>query len=259
MAQTTPVKKDSLVDKYNNVRVGFSTGKFVNSLTFDDGDGCDSRKRYFNQKQTMVGAGFGTNKTFQRTSPKGKLYMSTNETFYYAFLGSQSETWADDLTQKTDFFVAGGGAQVRQQNKWIGIGVGLNVGNLRMTYQNKVKTDNSAAIPQKGYWNTPILPSGYLRIGPRPILFAEYSYAQFVPSMSPAFYSTLMVGTGFGLKDTELKFGTMTGIEGMLLSLRFPVGKQWGFESYYHFGKTYSTEETKQNQISFALEYKIRR
>jgi len=259
MAQTTPVKKDSLVDKYNNVRVGFSTGKFVNSMSFEDGDGCGSKARYFNQTQTMVGAGYGTSKTFQRTNTKGRLYLSTNETFYYTFFGSQSETWADDLTKKTDFFVAGGGAQFRQQNNWVGIGVGLNVGNLRMAYQNKVKSGNSTLLPEKGYWNTPVLPSGYLRIGPRPILFAEYSYAQFVPSMSPGFYSTLMVGTGFGLKDTELKFGTMTGIEGMLLALRFPVGKKWGFESYYHFGNSYNGQETKQNQISFALEYKIKR
>lgn len=258
--QSAPVKKDSVLEKYNTVKFGFSTGEFVNSLTFDDSDGCDSKTRYFNQKQTMLGFGYSTNKTRLRQNKKGKNYTTQTETSYYSFMGSQSEQWADTPGHVTDFTVFGGGVQIREQLKWIGVGVGVNAGNLRFAYQNKIKNQSTISDPDQGYWSTPILPSAYFRIGPRHILFGEYTFAQNFPSPTPSLYSMFSAGTGFGLKNgAALKVGTLTGIRGTILSLNFPVGKQLGIESYYHFGnsESYNTSSAKQNQFSLSIEYKL--
>lgn len=257
--RTIQVKKDSVVEKHSFVRVGFSKGSFVNSVT--DGDGCDAQTRYFNQKQTTVGFGYGTSKSKQKVTKKGKSYLGTSEFFYYAFGGNQSEQWADQPSHKTNFSVFGGSFQYRYQNRWWGIGTGAIVGNMRFAYQNKHDSQAAATLSEKGYWSTPILPSAYLRVGSRHIFFAEYAFAQSFPSPSPSLYSTFMIGSGFGLKNgTELKFGTIRRIDGLLLSLHLPVGKKIAFDGLYHFGQNYSEySPTSQKQFSFAIEYRFKK
>lgn len=246
--QKNSTKPDSLVSSYRSLSGGFSTGNFVNSLTYGDPSGCDSKTRYFKQQHSSVGVGYSV------TNEKTK---STVEKGFSVFAGHQVESWQDDPTKEQTFNVFGANGFLKGDRKWFGLGAGMNIGNLRFTYNNIDKSGTSSILPKSGSWSTPIMPSLYFRIGPRPVLFAEYNWAQYFPSPSPGFHSSLAIGSGFGSKSGfNLKIGTFF-YSGTFISAYLPIDNKFVIKPLYHFGPNGSPNGDKQRQFSLAFHYRF--
>jgi len=242
-----PASTDTV--QYNTVSVGFGTGSYLNNYVVD-GDGCSSISRDFEQKYAMYGAGFASTKRF------GERYST--QLGVNVFGGNQTETWLDSLSMSKSYNVMGVSAYAQGDLKWIGGGIGLSVGhNLRFADDRDV---DSEADLNKGSITLPVMPSFYVRVGPKRILYGELRFANAFPSPSPAQRVQAGIGTGFGLTNGfSLNTGIM-GHEGAYMGLSVPIKKvtldaQWFTGTSHYYTNNTIENYYKQQQIAFSLRY----
>jgi len=239
MSQTLTEKSSSDSLKYNTFSFGFSKGNYTNTYTHVIDD-CNSNQRNFKQDYTMIGAGFSSFK---------KKGNNSSEFGVDAFGGTQKETWEDNPSHETTYQAFGAHGFYRTDAKWIGIGVGLTLGkNIRMADDREV---NSFDKLSEGHYETPILPSASIRIGPRNILFGEYRFADAFPTASPAYQHQVYLGSGFGSKNGfALKIGAHGHIHsGSLVAITLPIHKLT-VDSYFIVNGGHSA-----NQYAISLKY----
>jgi len=244
MSQSAPqdIKSDST--KYNSIRIGFSNGNYENVYSYPGSQSCTSNSRTFNQAYTMMGIEFSTFKK------KGNI---SSELGVNAFGGTQKESWRDVPSQTTSYQTFGANGHYRIDSKWFGAGIGLSVGNnIRMADDRNV--DNQQQL-EKGHYNTFILPSASLRVGPRRILFGEYRFADAFPTASPAFQHQFYLGTGFGARNGfAIKLGVQNH-RGALLNLTVPIEKIT-IDTYVGlFNPDNSQSSSKTNQFGLSVQY----
>ncbi len=199
MSQTLPPDQ---IKFFHTVKVGYGSGNYQNSYSIGQGSGCDrvANTKYFQQEYTLGGAGYA----YTKKQENGEVTYGLN-----GYLGEHQEiditTGVAGASRETTIY--GLNPYVRRDWEYFGLGVGLHVGNLRYTLEDKNEDGNGT--PAWGSKKTPVYPQVNLRIGPTRIIFADFRLADQFPAAFPGFRYQASIGSGFGLRNgTFARFGT---------------------------------------------------
>ncbi|MFY0688995.1 MAG: prolipoprotein diacylglyceryl transferase [Cyclobacteriaceae bacterium] len=191
IGQTFPTDTLGKYETFRTLGLGMANGDFENFLNVGTGDGCarQSNTSYFDQKYWLA-AGGGSLTKIEANNPHNRVEYSGQ-----VFIGQHKETRRSDALLNQQF-LAGAHIAAKQDVRWLGIGVGLHIGNLTYTLENLQREGNR--IPTSASRRAPAYPSLYFRLGPRDIFFVDYHLADRFPTSLPGMRQQFGIGTGFG-------------------------------------------------------------
>jgi prolipoprotein diacylglyceryltransferase len=252
MAQTMPTEQqDSVfVKKYKSIKIGFASGNFRNSHEIGQGEGCDrvGNTEYFKQQYTLGAVAL----EFTEDYPEAK------QQFRYgakAMFGNHRETRLSDSFVKNTALL-GLTPYVGFETNWLGLGGGLNVGNLSYITENN--SEDGTGLPKSGSKSTVVYPQIYARVGPAKWIFADYHLADHFPSALPGFRQQIGIGSGLGTTNgTNLRFGSNTD-NIKYLSGYFPIHNKFVLEPMYLWGRSPAYDaQNNYSQFSLGLSYRF--
>jgi len=224
ISQSIPDKQEE-VKRYKRVDVGMSFGNLEGEIAYNPQQGeCGTTydREEYQYKYTVGGLGFS------QISKKEKATFTYGVNLH---AGSNKEINIDTGNEKS-FFVYGVNPFASYNRKWIGVGGGFQLGNLRWVPS---KTSESINF-EDGMKTSPILPEFYFRVGPRNILDIKYAYGFNFPSPFPAQTQELSIGSGFSLKeDYSLRYGYLWGPNAKFISAEGLFNEKLGFKFSYIF------------------------
>jgi|WetSurMetagenome_2_1015567.scaffolds.fasta_scaffold23858_4 prolipoprotein diacylglyceryltransferase len=158
----------------------------------------------------------GTDKEFNLTAGSTKIYNIVGARGFYSYSG-----------------------------RWIGVGAGMNAGNLKWIPQAPI----DAPYIKSGTSGFIFMPQGYLRVGRTDIIDVRYELGTSLASNFPVFLHEFSIGTGFGSKNkeglrlgTNMSFADRSGIspnifiEGnALISDKFGVSARFDFNNQFNY------------------------
>jgi prolipoprotein diacylglyceryltransferase len=260
MSQTIPQTQvdTSLIKKYKTYHTiggGLATGNYTDEGYTYTGEGCNviSNSQYFSQKYTAGGLGYSFTK--ENTQSDEIIKYGVN-----VFLGDYSQIRQSD-NQEVSKFLFGFNPYIKYDVKWIGIGAGLHLGNL--VYTTGDTREETSNVPEKGYFDIPIFPQFYFRLGQQRIFFADFHLADQFPVSSPGLAFQTGIGSGFGLKNGfNLRLGASFLDEGgIYISAYLPIKNRIVFEPMFQWtsssAKTLYPVDLPEKQFSFALSYRF--
>jgi len=243
MSQKIP-KGDTISTK--NIRFGFSNGDYTNNHNIGHGEGCSrvSNSQSFKQKFSLGGLGYSIVK---------KDSLKVLEYGVNGYFGTRSETGLITGAKNNDP-VLGINPFVKISNNWFGGGIGLHLGNLKLTPYYWREENNIASMPQTGTQNTFIYPLVYARIGPEKILSLSYHLGDHFPAPFPAFYEYLELGSGFGSNNFRLNLG-LNFMGAFILKAKVPIGDRFILEPLYQWNNGLIPDFNEDYQFSVGLHY----
>jgi prolipoprotein diacylglyceryltransferase len=240
--------------KYKRIDFGTSFGSYYNTLRYNPNKG-ECGTTYTNEDYEyvyrMAGAGFSSVK-------KDEKSIKTLGVNLYGGINKERNITKD---WKKSHFLLGVNPYIKSDVKWIGIGVGLHIGNLRWV---PVKPIDEITF-NSGTRFSPVLPEVYLRVGRRDILDLKYTYGFNNPTPFPLLMSEFSVGSGFGNKsEVSLRFGEAFSDNHSFSFISFEglVDKKLGLNIKYNFGGDQYLSTTNQNintsgSLLFGLNYRF--
>ncbi|MBD0835467.1 prolipoprotein diacylglyceryl transferase [Aestuariibaculum suncheonense] len=248
LAQTIPNEKP-VVKQYHRIDVGGSFGDFSNEVRYNPQSGeCGTTydTEYFKQTYSIVGGGY----SFITEKEKSKLTYGANV--------SAGSIKSSNLTLHVDEsdFVFAVNPYFKVDSKWLGGGVGFQLGNLRMN-KDEVIDESNIKDAQKTYV---FLPEFYARVGPRKYVDLDYNYGFLYPSAFPTLYSRASIGTGFGISDDySLRYGYISNLDTGYISAEALITKQFGINIMYIFEEDYylPVDEKTSGKLVFSLNYRF--
>lgn len=220
-ADTARIKR---ININKSIRFGLATGNYTDKgpyTSINDPSGCGStiiEDHYFKQKYTAGGAGY----TITRETPDTKKVTRYG---INVFIGDYKQfSYAD--SQQVRKLLFGINPFMKYDAEWIGIGVGLHLGNL--VYTTGDKDMEASTKPNKNYLGTPIFPLFYFRIGSRKYFYADFHLADQFPVSSPGLAFQTGVGTGLGMDNgTGIRLGfSFLDKTGYYFSAYLPIKNQ---------------------------------
>lgn len=228
LAQTIPDQTPK-IKQYKRIDIGSSFGTFVNEVAFNPqqtqnqcGTGTSYSYEYFKQAYQMVGVGYS------------QVTIKNNKTKTYGINLSGGNIKSTNLgTNDTESeFIFAINPYMKWDGKWIGGGLGFQLGKLRV---NKNQTINVSNI-EDAKKNYTILPEFYLRVGPKKYVDIDYNYGFIMPSAYPTLYSRSSIGSGFGLsQDYSLRYGRIWNLETNYISAEALITDDFGVNVMYIF------------------------
>jgi prolipoprotein diacylglyceryltransferase len=261
MSQTIPQPQidTSSIKKYNTYRTiggGFATGNYTDEKYTYSGEGCNviSNTQYFDKKYNAGGLGYSITK--ETADRKEVIRYGVN-----VFLGDYTEIRLTDNIEVNKFII-GINPYIKYDVNWVGIGAGLHFGNL--VYSTGDTEKETSFIPKDSYFQSPIFPQFYFRVGPKKYLFADFHIADQFPVSAPGLAFQTGVGTGFGLKNgLNLRFGaSFLDNGGTYLSAYLPIENRIVLEPLFLWTKKYVKSiypvDHPETQFSIGLSYRFR-
>jgi hypothetical protein len=139
--------------------------------------------------------------------------------------------------------------------KWIGGGLGFQLGKLRINKDQKIDVSNIEDA-KKDY---NILPEFYFRVGPKKYVDIDYNYGFMMPSAYPTLYSRSSIGSGFGLsQDYSLRFGRIWNLETNYISAEALFTDKLGVNMMYIFKENNYQVQTDEASGKFVLSLNYR-
>ncbi|MGD0754445.1 MAG: prolipoprotein diacylglyceryl transferase family protein [Bacteroidales bacterium] len=217
------------VKKYKRIDIGTSFGNIYNEVQYNPQHGqCGTTYTTEDYKHEfqMAGAGISV------ITKKEKLITTKGINLY----GGTDKVINLTKQQENSDFLIGVNPYLKYDWNWIGIGMGVHVGNLRWIPQKPI----DATTFDNGTWFSPIMPEGSLRLGRRDILDLKYAYGFNFPATFPLLINEFSVGSGFGNKsDFSFRYGLMVSKYNpfnQFFSAEGLVNKQIGLTLKYSFG-----------------------
>jgi phosphatidylglycerol:prolipoprotein diacylglycerol transferase len=233
LKSTRPKKEyyDNEIKSYKKVDAGASFGKYYSTIYYNPHQGeCGTSytSEDYEHIFTMAGGGYSV----------VKISDASVETKGINIFGGINDE--HNLTKQTfnSYFIGGITPYIKYDRKWIGLGFGLDVGNLRWVVQSHL---NETSF-NKGTRFSPVMPEINFRVGRRDILDVTYSYGFNNYTAFPVLASEISLGSGFGQKtDLSLRLGTLISEinSNTFISGEWVIEKKLGINFKYHFG-TYS-------------------
>ncbi|MGD0341725.1 MAG: prolipoprotein diacylglyceryl transferase family protein [Bacteroidales bacterium] len=243
------------VKTYKRVDVGTTFGKFYNELQYNPHQGqCGTTYSTadYQHEFKMAGAGFSI------ISRDGNNITTKGINLYG---GSDKEI--NLTTQKENsYFLFGVNPYIKYDLNWLGMGVGLHLGNLRWI---PTKPIDEYTIDY-GTKFSPVMPEASLRLGRRDILDLKYNFGFNFPTEFPLLVHELSFGTGFGYKTNfSLRYGAeFSNNVTHFFSAEGIISKQTGFAIKYSYGRadlynsiTSLTENKQLQRILFGINYRF--
>lgn len=249
LAQTIPDQTPK-IKQYKRIDIGGSFGNFANEVTFNPQQGeCGTTSyssEYFKQVYQIVGAGYS------------QVTIKNNKTHTYGVNVSGGNIKSTNLetNDSQSEFVYSVNPYAKWDGKWIGGGLGLQLGKLRV---NKDETIDVANI-EDAKKNYSILPEFYFRVGPKKYLDVDFNYGFMMPSAYPTLYSRSSIGSSFGLgQDYSLRYGRIWNLETNYISAEALLTDQLGINLMYVFKeKNFQfQQEEASGKIVFSLNYRF--
>jgi hypothetical protein len=165
-------------------------------------------------------------------------------------------------TNKT-YDIFGARAFYKYDINWIGIGVGIDVGNLRWIPYAPV----DAFELTKSTSSFPLMPEGYFRVGRRDIFDFRYDFGTKLASTYPVLLHELSIGSGFGFRNDAgvrigMDFGRSkgTGISpNYFVSASALLSKKLGLTARYDFNNEigYNAPVNEGSWLSLGASYRF--
>ncbi len=245
---TTGTKK---YNTYHSFGVGFATGNFTDKRTIYQGSGCSmvSNDQYFSQKYTAGGIGY----SFTKITPDKEKIIRYGAN---AIFGKYTQTRQAD-NQEANILLIGVNPYIKYDSRWIGIGGGLNLGNL--AYASGDTRKQTTITPEKAYFKTPVFPQFYFRVGPLKYFYGDVHIADQFPISSPGLAFLTGIGTGFGLNNgLNLRFGTSFLDKGTYyFSAYIPIKNRIVIEPLFLKKNNSYPVKLPENQFSLGISYRL--
>ncbi len=248
IAQSIPGSSTD-VKKYKRIDIGTSIGSFQNEIAYNPQVGeCGTSyiHELYEYKYRMGGVGYS------QIVKKGNT-MTTYGVNLHA--GNNKEINITNNTEKSTF-IYGVNPFVSLEKKWIGIGGGVQVGNLRWIPHEKI----DEASFEDGTKSSPVTPEFYFRIGRPHILDFKYAYGFSFPSPFPSQTQAISLGTGFGLKeDYRFRYGYMKSPNAKFIAAEGLINKNLGISATYIFDTEnfYGEIVGSETRFVFGLNYRF--
>jgi hypothetical protein len=243
-------EKDSLTTKkFRQLDIGGSFGDFYNEVLYNPHSGqCGGTSydhEYFKNNYSIGGAGYSQ---VSRTGYK-------ENTFGVNLHGGTIKTTRLSTGDVESNFIYGINPYYKHEAKWIGIGAGFQLGNLRKNSTDKVDSGDLSKAIKKHF----ILPEFYLRLGRRDWFDIDYNYGFLMPSAFPTTYSRVSMGSSFGLgPDYNLRYGKIYPINSDFISARAMLTDHIGVNLMYVLkekNRVYNDEAS--SKILFSINYRF--
>lgn len=200
--------------QYKSVNTNFGTGSYVSEVLFNPQQGC-------------YGDTFYETATFDHSFSTGSAGVSVIKENYHERLEYGGNFIYGNITEKTNtdtrHSLYGVQPYFKFDGKMLGVGGGLSLGK----FYTPVLSPLSKTTVSSGLLETQIVPMAMVRVGPRRIIYGDFSFAYHIPYSFPTSQKMIGLGTGFGRFDRELAYhyiypnGIAKGTH--QVSLSFPV------------------------------------
>jgi prolipoprotein diacylglyceryltransferase len=237
------------VKAYKKIDFGTSLATYYSAVEYNPHDGeCGTMYSEEDYKYVyrLAGAGYST-------VINNDKYTTTKGINLWG--GMNKEIRLSDNFEKS-YFLFGVNPYIKYDRKWIGLGIGLQAGNLRMIPQKPIETTTITS----GTIMSPVYPEFYGRFGRRDIIDMSYFYGFNTPSMFPVPMHELSLGSGFGHKtDFSLRFGLAASNYGSnnFISGEGLINKKTGFSLKYYFGDHGSLDINYPARILLGINYRF--
>ncbi|WP_082332023.1 prolipoprotein diacylglyceryl transferase family protein [Mangrovimonas xylaniphaga] len=232
-AQTIPTHKTA-IKTYHRVDVGGSFGDFANTVRYNPQQGdCGTVYDSEDYRQTYNVGGLGYSYIKEKNNKSLRLGANVHGGMV------KSTNLTNNNTEKD--FVFGVNPFVTYDGKWLGGGVGFQLGSLRVNKHQFYDATNIEDA-QKEYV---FLPEVHARFGPKKYVDIDYNYGFLFPSPYPTIYHRSSIGSSFGLSpDYSLRYGYIWNLETSYLSLETLITKNMGVRLMYIFKEHYREHNT---------------
>lgn len=217
------------VKSYKRGDFGISAGSLNNEVYFNPQKGsCGTTYTQEDYKHVfqMAGAGFST------VTGNDKSITSKGINLFGGVNRDHNLTTAAEKS----YFLFGASPYIIYDRKWIGIGIGAHIGNLRWAPLNP----SDQVYFGKGTIFSPVMPAASFRLGRPDIINVKYTYGFNFPAPFPVLTHELSIGTGFGKKtDYSLRYGILIPFyeqpNAKFFSFEGRLNKQIGLNLKYTF------------------------
>lgn len=254
MSQTLESEKESTStteEPFSFFNMGFSTGEFYSQVYYaipGSDTGCGPSLNFEDFKNNYWNAGFGYGK--ENPIENGFLTYGINGSF-----GQYTETKIiSNISQERFLFALN--PYLKYDTKWVGLGVGLYVGN--NYWADSFDNESKSAVITTSAKGSPIYPQGYFRIGPESILFGDIGIGNAFPSPFPGMRFEAAIGSGFGLPRGN-KFRIGGNQLGAFVQGNILFSKKIQGSATYQWGKDYAgmAGDVKNRQFFMGIQYRI--
>ena len=249
MSQAMPdTNRGDKIRTSTSVGLGVYSGNYTNQQTYQQGEGCDAvyTSSYFRQKYTIGGA--SVNYKIENLTRFRETNMGVN-----VYAGNHSEQNLTKDLAPDNLFIMGINPYVKYDNRWLGIGGGLHLGELDYLANDAISANINDA--STGRRKISAYPQIYFRIGPRDILFLDFHLADQFPTPFPGLTEQFGLGTGFGLKNgTNLRVGGSI-LGSTYIALYLPIENKVIVEPLFCWGKSEGLYHNA--QFSLGIRYVI--
>jgi len=225
LAQSVPDQKTKS-EHYKRIDLGGSFGNFANEVAYDprqtECGGTTYSSEYFKQVYQIGGVGYS------------QVDINNNKTYTYGVNLSGGTIKSTNLStnESQSEFVYAVNPFLKMDGKWLGGGLGFQLGKLRVNKDETIEASNIDDA-QKNYR---ILPEFYLRVGPRKYLDVDYNYGFMMPSAYPTLYSRSSIGSAFGLsQDYSFRYGHIWNLDTDYISAEALLTDNFGVNLMYIF------------------------
>jgi len=221
---------DTIISTYRQFDIGGFTGNYLSDLAYNPQQGsCGTYYTHENYRHEFRMAGVGYSEVLisgnQKTAVGLNAFAGLNKEYNFT-TDTQNESW-----------IAGVTPYLKHDWKWVGMGAGLMVGNLRWIPLEPL----DIYYYDSGTKSFFILPEFSFRVGRRDIIDMRYEYGMGFPVSLPAISHEFSIGSGFGSPDVfSARIGLSPGTYGSLnkhLMLEGQLTRQVGLSLRYNFGR----------------------
>jgi len=233
-------------NKYKRIDIGGSFGSFFNEVNYNPQQGeCGTSytTEYYKNVYRIGGLGLS------------QVSIKNNSTITYGLNvhGGSIKTTVLASNIHRSSFVFAANPYVKLEDKWIGGGIGFQVGDLHKNNNYKID-DTNANKAQKSY---NLLPEFYLRFGRRDYLDIEFKYGFLFPSPYPDLYQNISIGSGFGKSSNySLRYGRFLPNESNFISAEGLITDEFGINLMYIF-KADNNLHNEKGKLVFGLNYRF--
>lgn len=243
------------VKSYKRLDLSTSFGNFYSTTSYNPQEGeCGTYYTEDDYQHIYRIGGAGFSKTMN--DEKSSTTLGVN-----VFGGVNNESSLSWVRERNDF-LWGINPYIRYDLRWIGLGAGVQMGNLRWVPQGPIDQPTF----DRGTRYSPILPEVLMRLGRRDIFDLQYNYGFNYPSPFPVKLHEFSIGSGFGF---ESNYHLSAGL-GVAYDYTFPffsaealLNKSIGLSVRYYFpGEDFYQYDTgttmqRKGRLSFNLSYRF--
>lgn len=243
------------VKSYKRIDAGSSFGEYYNTARYNPQAGdCGTTYSSADYKQVyrLAGAGYSVIKQKEKslTTIGVNLFGGTNKEYNF-----QSQI------EKTDL-LAGVNPYIKHDVRWIGVGAGLHIGNIRWVRE----TASDEITNTEGTRFSPVMPEVYFRVGRRDILDLKYTYGFNFPTTLPVLMHEISLGSGFSFENdynfrvgrsvSENNLFTFVSAEA-LLNEQFGLALRYNFAGEDFYSNNNSEVISRKGRFLFGMNYRF--